>query len=91
MLQNWEDLPSIVQEELHFLIEKKEFITGLIQVEKIFKMVCEKLKNHGFGQSQKKELMANLAEIQTKIWDGLQPNAIIFMENVSLNSQLILN
>lgn len=82
MLQNWEDLPSDVQEEILFLKAKEEFITGLIQVEKIFKTVCKKLKNHGFGQSQKKELFADLAEIQTEIWNGLQANAIIFMENV---------
>ena len=82
MLQNWENLPLNVQEEVLFLRENEDFITGLIQVEKIFKTVCKKLKNHGFGQSQKKELMDNLVEIQTKTWDGLQAKAIIFMENV---------
>ena len=82
MLQNWGNLPLNVQEEVLFLKEKEDFITGLIQVEKIFKTVCKKLKNHGFGQSQKKELMDNLVEIQTKTWDGLQAKAIIFMENV---------
>jgi hypothetical protein len=82
MLQNWEDLPSIVQEEILFLRNKETFITGLIQVEKTFKTVCSKLKNHGFGQEQKQELMNDLAEIETQIWDGLQPKAIIFIENI---------
>jgi len=72
MLQNWEDLPSKVQEEILFLREKEAFITGLIQVEKIFKTVCE----------QKKELLANLVEIETKIWNKLQASTVIFMENV---------
>ncbi|MFK7950095.1 MAG: hypothetical protein AB8G11_21065 [Saprospiraceae bacterium] len=84
ILQNWEDLPSNVQEELLFLRENEAFIIGLMQVEKIFKTVCEKLKNHGFGQSQKKELFDNLATIQTKTWNGLQPKANIFMENIKV-------
>lgn len=82
MLQNWENLPSKVQEEILFLREKEVFITGLIQVEKIFKTACEQLKNNGFGQSQKKELLDKLAEIQTKKYNKFQPKAIIFMENV---------
>lgn len=82
MLKNWENLPLKVQEEILFLKEKEAFITGLIQVEKIFKTVCEQLKNHGFGQNQKKELLANLVEIGTQMWNGLQAHALIFMENV---------
>ena len=36
----------------------------------------------GFGVSQKQELMDSLTEIQIEIWNGLQPKAIIFMENI---------
>jgi len=81
-LEGWKDLPPAVQKELFLLKEKEAFITGLVQVEKIFKVVCRKLKNHGFSQSQKEELLGDLREIETKIWKGLQPKATIFMKNV---------
>ena len=84
MLQNWEDLPSEVQEEMLFLKEKEAFVIGLIQVEKIFKTVCKKLKNDGFGQSQKKALTDDLAKIEQEIWNGLQPKAITFMKNIKV-------
>ena len=82
MLHNWDNLPLDVQQSVLFLNENKDFIMELVQIEKIFKTVCEKLKKYGFGQSQKKELKDILTIIQTKIWNGLQPKAIIFMKNI---------
>ena len=82
MLQNWENLPTDVQAEILFLKDKEIFIRELVQVEQLVKTVCKKLKKDGFGCSQKQELMDSLIEIQTAIWNGLQPKAIIFMENI---------
>ena len=82
MLQNWEDLPLRIQQEVQFLKEKKAFITGLIQIEKLFKTVCKRLKNQGFEPSEKKELIDILSDILTERWNELQPKATIFMENV---------
>jgi hypothetical protein len=81
MLTNWEFLPSTVQEQITFLKEREEFITGLIQVEKIFKTVCQDLKNKGFGVLQKQELLDKFILIQRQMWDGLEKKAMIFMEN----------
>lgn len=82
MLQDWPYLPLIVQEQIIFLKEKKEFITGLIQVGKIFKMVCKELKSNGFGVLQKKEILNQLVLLQTQVWDKLEPKAMIFIENI---------
>lgn len=82
MLDNWEELASEVQQQITFLRLKEDFITGLVQVDKIFKTTCKALKTHGFGKLQKKNLEDKLVEIQTKTWNGLKPKAAIFMKNV---------
>lgn len=81
MLEDWENLPQTVQEQVTFLKDKNEFITGLIQVEKIFKITCKDLKTKGFGEIQKKEILDKFTHIQTQIWNELNPKAMIFMEN----------
>jgi len=89
MLRNWEDLPLDVQEQIQFLKSKKRFIIGLIQVEKIFKMVCKDLKTTGFGQLQMKALSDKLEKVKTQectilnnVWQDLEPKAITFKGNV---------
>lgn len=89
MLQTWNNLPIEVQEQLLFLKAEKEFITELIQVEKIFKTVCKELKTTGYGQLQKKELTDKLVKIQAHKWEtlegtkqGLRAKAITFLENI---------
>jgi len=52
-LQDWDSLDKEVQESLSFLKEKNDFIQSLIAVGIIFKSVCEKLKNNGFGKLHK--------------------------------------
>lgn len=84
MLQKWKELPSSVQTQVLFLKEKETFIEGLIQVEKIFKMVCQELKNTGFGVIQKKRILAKLLLIKSQIGDKLTPKANVFMERIKL-------
>jgi hypothetical protein len=55
-LENWSNLSSEVQEALAFLKEKRVFINSLIQVSEVFKMLCAKLKNEGFGVTQKQSI-----------------------------------
>ena len=84
MLQNWEDLPIDVQEQILFLKQKSAFIEGLSQVEKIFKTTCEHLKNRGFGKAQHRKLLEELLKIQTQTWTKLHPKAAIFLENIKV-------
>lgn len=73
MLTQWEHLEQEIQEQLHFLKENREFIQSLVEVEMIFKMVCSKLKNEGFGRTQKQEILDALAELKV----GLTANSFI--------------
>jgi hypothetical protein len=75
MLANWEDLGQEVQEKVQFLKDNATFFQTLSQAEVIFKTVCAKLKNEGFGIVQKQELLAQL--------DLLNPQgeAAIFQKN----------
>ncbi|WP_338790948.1 hypothetical protein [Bernardetia sp. MNP-M8] len=84
IVQNWDNLPSCVQEQVLFLKEKEEFIKGLIQVEKVFKMVCQELKTTGFGVLQKKNILNKLLLIESQAGDKLNPKAKVFMENAKL-------
>lgn len=49
MLHDWDTLSEEVQLKLSFIKENPDFVTSLFEVEKIFKFVCAKLKNEGFG------------------------------------------
>lgn len=57
MLRDWATLSEEVQLKLSFIKENPEFISSLFEVEEIFKFVCAKLKNEGFGLSQKQEIL----------------------------------
>ena len=63
-LNNWGELPAEIQSSLSFLKENEGFIKSLMEVEKIFKMVCKVLKTKGFGIAQKQELQAELAKLE---------------------------
>lgn len=76
-LQHWDNLSKEVQESLLFLKENNEFIHSLIEVEIVFKTVCEKLKNNGFGAIQKQEILSSLAELKAG------KRAIVFIQNCS--------
>ena len=75
MLKDWDKLSSEVQVSLDFLKQKRDFIQSLIEVEIIFKLVCSKLKNSGFGAAQKQEILGRLSEIKAG------KRAAIFVEN----------
>ena len=62
MLHDWDRLSEEVQLKLSFIKEKSDFITSLFEVEKIFKFVCAKLKNEGFGLNQKQEILDMFSE-----------------------------
>lgn len=75
MLKQWEDLEQEVQQQLCFLKEQEDFIQSLDEVETIFKLVCDKLKNKGFGSTQKQALLKELNKLE------LSPKASIFRQN----------
>lgn len=75
MLDKWEQLSEEVQNSLSFLKENKDFIQSLLDVEMIFKIVCAKLKNEGFGESQKQEILTTLAQLE------VGEKASIFLDN----------
>ena len=64
MLRAWDNLSEEVQDGLSFLKEQSKFIQSLIEVEMVFKMVCSKLKNKGFGVVQKEEIIAYLDKLE---------------------------
>ncbi len=63
-LADWDNLSEEVQNSLVFLKENADFIQSLIEVEKIFKLVCTKLKNEGFGELQKQEILKEFSEMK---------------------------
>ena len=81
MLDGMDALPSEVQGQIAFLTANKELIASLVQVQDIFKTVCEDLKNKGFGVIQKQAILGKLAIIQAKAREGLEPKAATFMGN----------
>jgi len=64
MLTNWAALSKEIQEKLSFLKVNRAFIQSLIDVEMIFKTVNSKLKNEGFGMTQKQEILAVLEKLE---------------------------
>jgi len=64
-LADWDSLSEEVQGRLAFLKENTDFIESLIEVEKIFKFICKKLKNEGFGEVQKQEILKGFSEMKT--------------------------
>jgi hypothetical protein len=52
-LEKWETVSPSIQTSLGFLKHNQDFIAELGTIEKIFKLVCQTLKNKGFGQRQK--------------------------------------
>ena len=75
MLDKWDDLSEEIKNSLSFLKENKDFIQSLIEVEMIFKAVCSKLKNEGFGIVQKQEILDTLAKLE------VGQKASIFIDN----------
>jgi hypothetical protein len=64
MLAKWDGLSEEVRDSLGFLKENKGFIQSLAEVEMIFRTVCTKLKNEGFGIVQKQEILDTLAKLE---------------------------
>jgi hypothetical protein len=75
-LNKWEIFDRKVQERLQFLKEQEEFIEQLVEIGKIFKWVCAKLKIEGFGSQQKKDILEKLSEFT------IEKNTTIFVENI---------
>lgn len=88
MLENWDTLSDEVKNRLIFLKEHADFIQSLIEVEVVFKTVCDKLKNKGFGAVQKQAILDKLSKMKT----GEKANVFIqnckdYLENLTVKSE----
>lgn len=89
-LENWANLSAEVQYQLSFLKEKTAFITSLVEVSVVFKMVCEKLKNEGFGVVQKQSILAELDCLKGKQKTNIFiENCKTYLENLTKKSQVL--
>jgi hypothetical protein len=77
-LENWENLSETVKGSLIFLKKNEAFIAALVEISKVFKMLCEKLKNEGFGICQKAAILAELALISAS---AKEEKLLTFIEN----------
>ena len=89
-LEGWDDLSEEIQERLSFLKEKTDFIRSLIEVEKVFKLVCKKLKTEGFGRKQNQQILKALSEIAA----GEKASVFIknckeYLDNLTMKSELL--
>lgn len=75
-LDKWDTLDKKVQESLQFMREQKGFIDQLIDIGKVFKWVCAKLKTEGFGSEQKNAILEKLSEFK------IGENTLIFVKNI---------
>lgn len=90
MLVQWDDLSQEVQQKLIFLKEHKAFIQSLIEVEIIFKTLCDKLKNKGFGVAQKQEVLEQFAKvIPTQNASTFMDNCKEYLDNLTLKSEML--
>jgi hypothetical protein len=64
ILQKWTELDEQIREKLVFLKQHEDFIQSLNQLQKVFKDICELLKNKGFSLEQKTKALAMLASLQ---------------------------
>ncbi len=90
IIADWDNLSEEVQERLVFLKEKTEFIQSLVEAEKIFKLVCKKLKNEGFGEEQKQEILKEFSEMETGEKGSIFiKNCKEYLDNLSTKSKLL--
>ena len=90
ILSGWDDLGEAVQNSLVFLKEKFDFIQSLIEVEKIFKFVCKKLKNKGFGKIQKQEILEEFSKMKAgKRGSIFIKNCEEYLEDLTKKSELL--
>jgi len=90
MLAQWNNLSKEVQQKLFFLKDHQPFIESLIQVEIIFKTLCDKLKNKGFGIAQKQAILEQFAKIKpTKKADTFIENCKEYLDNLTLKSEIL--
>lgn len=90
ILADWENLSEDVQNSLVFLKEKSDFIQSLIEVAKIFKLVCAKLKNKGFGRVQKQEILKEFSEMKAGATSSIFiKNCEDYLENLTHKSELL--
>lgn len=78
MIDQMGELPLEVAEQLSFLATHKSFIEALVQVQAIFKTVCEGLKNNGFNSISQQTILNKLTLIETQTCEGLSSKAMIF-------------
>lgn len=88
MLADWDNLSEEVKNRLVFLKEHTDFIQSLIEVEIVFKTVCEKLKNEGFGLVQKQAILDKFSKMEA----GEKASVFIqnckdYLENLTVKSE----
>ena len=71
MLAGWDTLSPDVRDKVKLLKGNAAFFRSLIQAAAIFKAVCAKLKNKGFGRAQKQELLAELEALDAQAEAGV--------------------
>jgi len=78
MIDQMGELPLEVGEQLSFLATHKSFIEALVQVQSIFKTVCEGLKNNGFNSISQQAILNKLTLIETQACEDLSPKTLAF-------------
>ena len=81
-LDKWATLSPSIQTSLGFLKEHQDFIEELVTIEKAFKLVCATLKNTGFGQSQKAEILKIIKDLSVLNALTKNDNILIFVKNI---------
>jgi len=89
-LADWDNLSNEVQNRLIFLKEHADFIQSLIEVEIVFKTVCTKLKNEGFGLVQKQAILDKLSKMEAGEKAGVFiQNCKDYLENLTKKSEAL--
>ncbi|TAF96700.1 MAG: hypothetical protein EAZ32_07265 [Cytophagia bacterium] len=84
ILQQWPELDEPITEKLMFLKQQQAFIQTLNQLQKIFKDICELLKNQGFSMEQKTKALSILASIQAEEKTQIFSNkVVVYLEELS--------
>lgn len=81
-LDKWATLSPSIQTSLDFLKEHQDFIEELVTIGKAFKLVCTTLKNTGFGQSQKAEILQILKDLSSLNALNKNDNILVFIKNI---------
>lgn len=90
MIENWNSLDKQIQEELIFLKQSDSFIKDLVQIEKIFKIVCTDLKSNGYSQATHKVISHKIGLIKGREKVSVfKENCECYLTNLSQKAQAL--